>query len=108
MQHKAYASGGWKRLTVVQQMANIGSEVERTMKWRSLGKARISENAFVRCLELVDLTLCSTSSFAELKEFGRMRELLVDYFFGDNEYGSSDEIWKKYFFEFTLCCNKLR
>jgi hypothetical protein len=34
-QHKDLAAGRWKRLSFVEQMANIGSEVERALRWRA-------------------------------------------------------------------------
>jgi len=31
----------------------------------------------------------------------RLRESLVDYFYGDNQFSSSDELWHKYFTVFN-------
>jgi len=31
----------------------------------------------------------------------RLREVLADYFWFDNRYGSSDELWRRYFHAFT-------
>ena len=35
--HKELAEGRWFTLTFLDQMANIGSEVERTILWRKKG-----------------------------------------------------------------------
>jgi len=35
IQHKELAAGRWNKLSFVEQMANVGSEVERTINWRS-------------------------------------------------------------------------
>ena len=78
-QHKELASGRWNKLSFCEQMANIGSEVERALIWRAKNNADYSRNAFERALELVDLTLDSVSSFARLKEVARVREAMVDY-----------------------------
>ena len=41
-QHKNLASGHWHELSLIEQMANIGSEVERAIKWRNKGKEEIA------------------------------------------------------------------
>jgi hypothetical protein len=33
-QHKSLASGRWWEMSLIEQMANIGSEAERSMKWQ--------------------------------------------------------------------------
>ena len=33
IQHKDLAAGRWADMTLVERMANIGSEVERALKW---------------------------------------------------------------------------
>lgn len=47
----------WKSISFVEQMANIGSEVGRTAKWVQKAKPAMAESAFVRALELIDLTI---------------------------------------------------
>ena len=89
-----------------EQMANIGSEVERALIWRAKKNAGYSRNAFERALELVDLTLESVSSPARLKEIARMREAMVDYFAGSNQFNSTDASWRKYFAHFTYAVRK--
>ena len=34
-QHKQLADGRWFKLKFVEQMANIGSEIERTILWKN-------------------------------------------------------------------------
>lgn len=102
IQHKELAEGRWRRLSFVEAMANIGSEVERAMKWRAKKNPAYAELAFNRALELIDLTLQCTREFPRLKETARMREVLLDYFYGQNEYHSTDQAWSRYFTQFTL------
>lgn len=99
-QHKNLASGRWSTLSFFEQMSNIGSEVERTIKWRDTNIA-YSQSAFERALELLDLTTADTKNRARLKELSRVREALVDYFRFDNIYASSDQKWKNYFYCFN-------
>ena len=107
-QHQDLAAGRWKQMTLVEQMANIGSEVERALNWRIKKNEEFSQKAFERALELIDLTLDSTAGFARLKEIARLREVLVDYFCGTNEYQSTEESWRKYFRHFTFAVRKNR
>lgn len=100
-QHKELAAGRWKQLPFLEQMANIGSEVERALNWRAKQNAAYCRQAFERALELTDLTLDSVKGFARLKELARLREALVDYFFGTNQFKSTEDLWRKYFLNFT-------
>lgn len=100
-QHKDLAAGRWQRMVFCEQMANIGSEVERSLNWRIRSNLVYAQRAFERALELIDLTLAGVQSPARLRELTRLREVLVDYFQGTNEYLSSDSLWRKYFLPFT-------
>lgn len=101
-QHKELAAGRWQKLSFVEQMANVGSEVERTMSWRKKGDQSYSQAAFFRALELLDLTIKAwVKSPTKLRELTRLREVLVDYFHGDNLYISSDKLWHNYFYAFN-------
>jgi hypothetical protein len=101
-QHAGLAAGRWKKLPFVERMANIGSEVERALKWREKHNIEYSDRAFERALELVDLTLEYPDKRSHLKELARLREALVDYFCGANEFRSSESSWRKYFSPFTF------
>lgn len=105
-QHKGLAGGRWKELPFLEQMANIGSEVERALNWQAKRNTAYCRQAFERALELMDLTLDSTKNFARLKELARLREAAVDYFFGTNEFMSTEASWKKYFSNFTYATRK--
>lgn len=97
----------WHEFTRNEQMANIGAEVGRAIKWRSKNR-ELSKNAFYRALELVDFTVNDNKNKDCLGEILRMRELLVDYFMGENIYKSTDASWEKYFLYFNLLANRNR
>ena len=99
--HKDLANGKWESLTFLQQMANIGSEVERTINWRSKGNKEYSLKASERALELFDLTIKQQKTYPKILELVRARELFVDYIFGNNIYQSTDKEWQNYFINFT-------
>lgn len=99
-QHKQLAEKNWPKLSFFEQMANVGSEVERTIKWRSKGNPDYSRLAFERALELLSLTIGQVKK-SRLKELTRLREVLIDYFVYKNIYHSSDKNWHNYFYGFN-------
>lgn len=101
-QHKELAAGRWEELSFFEQMANIGSEVERAMKWRKENNTDYCRMAFERALELLDLTVDNEKDRNHLRELLRLREALADYFVSDNSYGSSDQKWHNYFYAFNF------
>ena len=101
IQHKKLASGRWEKLSLSEQMANIGSEVGRAINWRKKKNYQYSKMAFFRALELLDLTIACRKNKKRLKELTRVREALVDDFVGENKFSSSDELWQKYFWAFN-------
>lgn len=105
-QHKGLAAGRWNKLSFIEQMANIGSEVERALNWRAKNNKAYSQQAFERTLELIDLSLDSVTSLSRLKELARVREAIVDFFIGLNEFRSSGASWKRYFLPFTYAARR--
>lgn len=101
-QHQQLAAGRWKELSFFEQMANVGSEVERTISWRRKNNPEYSQRAFERTLELLDLTITDSKNKKRLKELLRVRETLADYFAFDNIYKSTDENWQNYFLAFNF------
>ncbi len=86
-----------------EQMAHVGSEIERAIAWEVKGQPDLSRRAFERALELLDLTIESTRIPARLRELLRVREALADHFVFDNSYKSTHEDWRRYFRFFLLC-----
>jgi len=105
-QHKDLAAGRWRELPFLEQMANIGSEVERALIWRAKNNADYAQKASERALELIDLTLQSAQGPARLKEVARLRETVVDYFFGTNQFKSSEKLWRNYFLCFAYAARR--
>jgi len=103
-QHKQLAAGRWQGLDFLEQMANIGSEVRRTINWKNKGHKEYSRLAFERALELLDLTVADPKNKKRLKELLRLREVLADFFAFNNIYKSTDESWQNYFYGFNYAC----
>ena len=105
-QHQGLASGRWKGLSLVEQMAHIGGEVERALKWRAKANADYCRRASERALELLDLTLDGCKDKAHLKEITRAREVLADFLYGSNRFASSDHSLRAYFLPFAYAARK--
>jgi hypothetical protein len=101
-EHQQLAGGSWQKLSLVEQMANIGSEVERAIKWKDKANHDYAEKAFFRALELIDLTVDDKKNITRLKEILRTREIFSDFFAGSNVYGSTAAGWQKYFYSFNF------
>lgn len=101
IQHKDLADGRWFELSLAEQLGNVGSEISRAKNWQSRDK-KISENALIRTLELLDLTLSDKRWRYRLKELARVREVLGDLFTGGKEYKSTFEDLDRYFFNFAI------
>lgn len=86
----------------MEQLANVGADIERTIQWRNKGNLDYSSKAFERALELLDLTLADPKNRGpRLKELLRAREFLIDYFLYENQYAFTDAYWQKYFLSFN-------
>lgn len=103
--HKELASGRWQQLTLCEQLANIGSEVSRVLRWKNKDKKNF-EGAVSRALELFDLTLQDPQWRGRLREIGRAREVFLDAVSGGREYKSSLEELERYFFYFAYCARQ--
>ncbi len=103
MYHKHLSEGRWFKLSFLEQMANIGSEVIRAINWKNKKDKELTIKAVERALELLWLTIEDPKNrqFPKLKELTRIYECLVDYFYFNNEYNFSDEFWQKYFYAFN-------
>jgi len=57
-------------------------------------------------LELIDMTISPVRKYSKLKELFRVREALVDFFYGKNQFCSSEILWRKYFDHFAYLARK--
>jgi hypothetical protein len=105
-QHKTLAAGRWSQLSFIEQMANIGSEVERALNWQTKHNKDYSRKAFERALELLALTINATRAFSRLKELTRLREAITDYFLGTNQFQFTEASLRKYFSNFTYAARR--
>lgn len=103
--HPGLAAGRWQRLSLAEQLANVGAEVGR-MRRRRAEEERTA--AFERALELLDLTLADPRWRGRLKEIARAREVLCDAAHGGREYGATLEDLDRYFLDFAVAARRGR
>ena len=94
-------SGRWEQMPFYEQMANIGSEINRACKWREKQKPEMMQKAFERGLELLDFTI-ENAHGPRLRELLRAREAMCDFFVGNNIYNSTPEQLTRYFDSFAF------
>lgn len=103
--HKSLAEGGWQKLNLNEQLGNIGSEVGRSIKAKTLTDRRA---AGYRALELFDMTLADKRWYGRGSELARAREIICDFLFGANTYNSSPESLERYFMQFAMAARLKR
>lgn len=101
IQHPGLAAGGWAKLSLLQQLGNVGSEVSRAQRWQTKDPI-LFERAMTRAFELLDLSIQDPRWRHRLKELVRAREMLCDAWLGGKEYHTELESLSRYFFHFAL------
>ena len=98
----------WSKLSLAEQLGNVGSEVSRMIKWHSNNPA-IAERAFERMLELLNATITCQTGKRQLRELTRARELInTDWCSGKSPDHSSLDGFNRYFTQFAVLANKVK
>src|SRR3989344_77314 len=100
--HKDLAEGRWYKMSLMEQLGNIGSEVGRARIYKEKGDDERLQKAVDRALELFDLTLNDSRWRGRLKEIGRARDVFCDAISGGKEYDSNLTDLERYFMHFAL------
>ena len=100
--HECLAAGRWHELSLSEQMGNVGSEVDRTIRsWRTGNTARF-QSAADRALELFDLTACDARWRGHRRrEILRARAEFCALFWADTMAPNSATSLSKYFLHFA-------
>lgn len=107
--HRNLAAGGWRKLGLVEQMANVGSEVERAIRAHETGRTSRFGPALDRALELFDLTATDPRwRGPRRREILRAREEFCRLFFDPEVPGDSADGLRRYFFHFALRAQEAR
>jgi|ERR1017187_8151266 hypothetical protein len=99
----------WSRMTIQEQMGNIGSEVGRSIKaWQASDTQRF-EGALNRALDLFDATteLLVAQQSARTKEVLRSKDQFLRLFFDGNFKKDADNI-ERYFMQYAMAARANR
>ena len=104
--HTDLAAGRWHTLTLMEQLGNAGSEISRALRARANGNSQRERAALARFLELMDLTIADPRLQGRRRELCRAREVVCDFFVGDNAHHSTPESLDRYFLAFARAARK--
>lgn len=101
--HAVLAAGRWRGLTLAEQLAHVGSEVDRAIAAREAQRADRFDKALARALELFDLTVADDRwAGHRRREILRSREEFCRLFFGDNPSPVAARTLSAYFLRFAV------
>src|SRR3989344_3078033 len=103
--HKELAAGRWFTLSLLEQLAHIGSEVHRALLAEGSDKKKF-DNAVARALDLFDLTLSDPRLKGRLWEIARVRELFCDAVYGKNEFSTTLSDIDRYLLIFGMAVSR--
>ena len=99
----------WGTLTIVEQLAHVGSEVERAIRAYEAKKESRWQNALARALELFDLTASDDRWRGHRRrEILRAREEFCRLFFDPNVSPTSADGLRRYFLAFAVAARSAR
>lgn len=95
LEHLELARQSWAKFSLIEQMANIGSEISRVLKAK--GNHARYWGAVARALDLFYLTVEDPRWKGRLREVLRVRELFAAASLGSDEFKTSLEDLDRYF-----------
>jgi hypothetical protein len=99
----------WQRFSLVEQLANVGSEVERAIRAHEAGKRERFENAEARALALFDLTAADDRwRGPRRREILRAREEFCRLFHDSSVPADSADGLRRYFLAFAVAARQRR
>lgn len=104
--HPGLAGGRWYEMSLAEQLGHTGSEVSRALTARSSGNRDRMLKAVDRALELFDLTIADPKHRGRRKEICRAREVVCDFFYGDNAYRSDGASLDRYFRSYAIAARR--
>lgn len=98
----------WNKMTICEQMGNIGSEVNRAIMAKRNDDNVLMNGAIDRALDLFDATTepLIASKSPRVKEVLRSRDQFLSLFFADN-FSDADNI-ENYFMQYALAARSNR
>lgn len=96
----------WQKLSLAEQLGNIGSEISRARYWDELNDSVSRRKSLERALELVDYTLSDKRHRRSLKEILYLREIIGDFIIKAHIYNISLAMVEKFCLGFAMMARK--
>lgn len=102
--------GAWSRMTIFEQMGNIGSEVGRSIKAKRAGDDISFQGALRRALDLFDATVDGLVAQKSIRarEVLRAKDQYLQLFFGDEGALIDAPKLENYFTQFAMAARLSR
>ncbi len=84
-------------MPVSLQISNIGSEVNRAIRWKNKNDPEKMISFYKKAIELLRLTEKDPKNLHRIHELHFCEEELADYFLGENLYGTTEQMLNKYY-----------
>lgn len=87
----------WFNMPFEIQIGNIGSEVSRAIRYKNKQNEQAKMNFYNKAVELLERSQRDPKNIDRIDELEFCKEELNDYFFGSNDFNSTDESLMKYY-----------
>jgi hypothetical protein len=105
--HPSLAGGRWHTLSLMEQLGNVGSEVDRAIRAHEQGRTDRFERAFDRALELFDLTAADRRwRLHQRREILRAREQFCRVFYDETAESDLASYLNEYFLQFAVAARR--
>lgn len=97
----------WTRMSLAEQLGNVGSEFDRAVRWRQKNQARLAMNAALRALDQLDRTLSDERHAGPpRKELARLRDEVCKELFENRVNNQSSYNLQKYFLSMAILAQR--
>jgi len=91
------------------QLGTIGTEIGRAISWHHNPSFGNPDDCIQRATDYLNILLSlKTLSFGKRRELARIKEVLNDWYYGDNIYQTNDHDWDNYFLPFSIAANRFK
>ena len=106
--HASLAGGRWRTFSLIEQLGNVGSEVDRAIRAYGDGRQDRFDAELSRALELFDLTVSDPRwKSHQRREILRAREQFCRVFFDETAEPDLGAYLSKYFLQFAVAARRV-
>ena len=87
----------WFSMPLGVQISNVGSEVNRAIRYRNKNDRQKAENFCDKAVEFLEIMKRDPKNTARINEFNAAIDELNDYFKGNNTYQTTDRVLTRYY-----------